>query len=79
MCDLEAQLSPSPVLSILSMEPDNSQAQLTNSTSSKSAKPHLEVELVKCSNVPYIVEEKEILQQINIVKNVKNMFTTGRR
>jgi len=36
------------------------------------------VELVKCSNVPYIVEEKEILKQINIVKNVKNMFANGR-
>lgn len=79
MSDQEGQSSPSPAPSILSFEPDNSQVQLTNSTSSKSAKSHPEVELVKCSNVPYIVEEKEILQQINIVKNVKNMFTSGGR
>ena len=31
-------------------------------------------ETVKCSNVPYILEEQEILQNINIVRNVKNMF-----
>ncbi len=31
-------------------------------------------ETVKCSNVPYIMEEQEILQNINIVRNVKNMF-----
>ena len=31
-------------------------------------------ETVKCKNVPYIVEEQEILQNINIVRNVKNLF-----
>ena len=31
-------------------------------------------ETVKSLNVPYIVEEQEILQNINIVKSVKNMF-----
>ena len=31
-------------------------------------------ETVKCKNVPYIEEEQEILQNINIVRNVKNLF-----
>ena len=34
----------------------------------------LSAEPVKCKNLPYIVEEREVLQNIRIVKNVRNMF-----
>ena len=31
-------------------------------------------EPIKCQNLPYILEEQEVLQNIHIVKNIRNMF-----
>jgi hypothetical protein len=48
--------------------------KVDKNTEEKEVKTNSSGQTVKSLNVPYIVEEQEILQNIHIVKSVKNIF-----
>ena len=56
--ELVPELVPEPVAPVAPMVPEDVAPQ----------------EPIKCQNLPYIVEEQEVLQNIHIVKNIRNMF-----
>ena len=60
---------------VLKAQPvDVSKPQPVNTSKAQPVNSIGKSETIKCNNLPYILEEREILQNIDIVRNVKNMF-----